>query len=78
MSNNSRYSASLFSQFLSQELSKDPGGIPNCIGKAIIRFSPVATPKQQREYVDSIFSSIADREGNLLPNWRDEVMRHHG
>jgi hypothetical protein len=78
MSNNSKYAASLFAQFLSQELRKDPKVIPNCIGKAIIRFSPVATPKQQRDYVDSIFSTIADREGNLIPNWQDEIMTHHG
>ena len=77
MSDNSRYSASLFTQFLSQELKKDPNAIPNCIGKAIIRFSPIATPKQQRDYTESIFSTIADNNGNLLPNWRDEVVRLH-
>lgn len=74
----SQYHASLFTQFLKQELKKNPDEIPNCIGKAIIRYSPIATPKQQQEYIESIFSTIADRNGNLLPNWQDEVIRQHG
>ena len=67
MSNDSKYAASLFTQFLDQELRKNSNAVlPDCIGRALTRFSPVASPMERRAYVDSIFSTIADKDGNLL------------
>lgn len=70
------YEKALFNQILSQELRK-PGDIKASIGRALIRFSPGATPKQQEECISSLYETIILDNGSLSPNWQAEIIEQH-
>lgn len=72
-----RYDASLFNQFLANEIRKAPHDLRGSVGRALVRFSPGATPKQQLAYTDSLLSTIADEDGQVVPNWPERVLEEH-
>lgn len=71
-----RYRAALFCQFFKNEVSRAPNDIRGSLGRALIRFSPTATPQQQRDYVESLHSTIMEGE-QLAKNWSDRIVQHH-
>lgn len=72
-----KYLASLYTQFLKQELKKAPGDIRGSVGRALVRFSPNATPAERREYVDSIVDTISDDSGYIFNDWSERIVHEH-
>ncbi len=75
--NKATYEAALFNQFLAFEFRKAPKDVKGSIGRALIRFSPNATPRQQDDYVQSILETITDENGSIAQDWSERIAQHH-
>lgn len=72
-----KYLASLYTQFLSQELKKAPTDIRGSVGRALVRFSPDATVDERKEYIDSIVDTISGDQGYIFNDWPARIMQEH-
>lgn len=77
ISDQDRFNAAVFVQFLEEELDKQPEDIQDALCETVFRFSPAATPHQVNACVGSVYETITDEEGELLPNWRDLIIEEH-
>lgn len=77
MKQTATYESALFNQFLAFELRKAPSDIKGSIGRALVRFSPLASAQQQRDYIESIWETITDDDGNVTSDWPNRVATHH-
>lgn len=72
-----RYEAALFNQLLAGEFHKAPHDLKGGVGRALVRFSPGASPSQQRAYTESLLSTILNEEGEIHSDWPQKVIEEH-
>ncbi len=77
MNDTERYSATLFAQFLGEELNSMPEDIQGGLGRALRRYSPDTPDALITDYVTSIEETITDDYGELLPDWTNLIISNH-